>query len=90
MDSNLQELTLDGFQYEKSIQQLHFFMKNKLYWIMNASGEWILKDVNVLGAGDFFAASFLYAIHKGWPLDGAIQAAHCTTSDLIRKYNEEV
>jgi hypothetical protein len=52
--------------------------------------KWILKDVNVLGAGDFFAASFLYAIHKGWPLHGAIQAAHCTTSDLIRKYNEEV
>lgn len=52
--------------------------------------KWILNDVNVLGAGDFFAASFLYAIHKGWPLDGAIQAAHCTTSDLIRKYNEEV
>jgi sugar/nucleoside kinase (ribokinase family) len=52
--------------------------------------KWILNDVNVLGAGDFFAASFLYAIHKGWTKEGAIQAAHCTTSDLIRKYNEEV
>jgi sugar/nucleoside kinase (ribokinase family) len=52
--------------------------------------EWILDDVNVLGAGDFFAASFLYAIHKGWTKEGAVQAAHCTTSDLIRKYNEEV
>ena len=52
--------------------------------------KWILKNVNVLGAGDFFASSFLYAIHKGWTLEGAVQAAHCTTSDLIRKYNEEV
>ena len=52
--------------------------------------EWIVPNVNVLGAGDFFAASFLYAIHKGWTKEGAIQAAHCTTSDLIRKYNEEV
>jgi hypothetical protein len=52
--------------------------------------KWILTDVNVLGAGDFFAACFLYAIHKGWTKEAAIQAAHCTTSDLIRKYNEEV
>lgn len=47
-------------------------------------------NANVLGAGDFFASSFLYAIHKGWTLEGAVEYAHHTTSDLIRKYNEEV
>jgi hypothetical protein len=52
--------------------------------------KWKVENVNVLGAGDFFAASFLFAIHKGWTKEGAVQAAHCTTSDLIRKYNEEV
>ena len=47
-------------------------------------------NANVLGAGDFFASSFLYAIHKGWTLEGAVEYAHHTTSDLIRKYNEEL
>jgi len=45
---------------------------------------------NVLGAGDFFAASFLRAIHKEWKIEDAVEYAHHTTSDLIRKYNEEV
>jgi hypothetical protein len=54
----------------------------------DVSEHLFLKDVNVLGAGDFFASSFLYAIHKKWPKEGAVQAAHATTSDLIRKYNE--
>jgi sugar/nucleoside kinase (ribokinase family) len=47
-------------------------------------------NANVLGAGDFFATAFLYAIHKRWSLENAIEYAHHTTSDLIRKYNEEV
>lgn len=56
----------------------------------DVSENLFLSNVNVLGAGDFFASSFLYAIHKKWPINGAVQAAHATTSDLIRKYNEEV
>jgi hypothetical protein len=52
--------------------------------------EWMVQNVNVLGAGDFFASSVLYAIHKGWTLQGAVEYAHHTTSVLIRKYNEEV
>jgi len=52
--------------------------------------KWIVQNVNVLGAGDFFASSFLYAIHKAWPLECAVEYAHTTTSDLIRKYNEEI
>jgi len=50
--------------------------------------DWKVQNVNVLGAGDFFASSFLYAIHKGWTKEVAAHWAHSITSDLIRKYNE--
>lgn len=50
----------------------------------------IVENANVLGAGDMFAASFLYAIHKKWSLSGAVEYAHIKTAELIRKYNEEI
>lgn len=50
----------------------------------------IVENANVLGAGDMFAASFLYAIHKRWSVSGAVEYAHIKTAELIRKYNEEI
>jgi hypothetical protein len=50
----------------------------------------MVEEANVLGAGDMFASCFLYAIHKKWSLHGAIEFAHITTADLIRKYNEKI
>jgi len=50
----------------------------------------MVENANVLGAGDMFASCFLYAIHKKWSLHGAIEFAHITTADLIRKYNEKI
>jgi len=45
---------------------------------------------NVLGAGDMFASSFLYAIHTNKDIELAMSYAHETTSKLIRIENEKV
>ena len=45
---------------------------------------------NVLGAGDMFASSFLYALHLGLPTDQIQKYAHETTSKLIKSANEKV
>ena len=45
---------------------------------------------NVLGAGDMFASSFLYAIHTNKDVESAMSYAHETTSKLIRIENEKV
>ena len=45
---------------------------------------------NVLGAGDMFASSFLYAIHTNKDVELAMSYAHETTSKLIRIENEKV
>ena len=45
---------------------------------------------NVLGAGDMFASSFLYALNLGLPTDQIQKYAHETTSKLIKSANEKV
>ena len=45
---------------------------------------------NVLGAGDMFASSFLYAIHTNREVVEAVSYAHETTSKLIKKENEKI
>jgi len=52
--------------------------------------DMFVKDANVLGAGDMFASCFLYELHKSGSIDSAINYAHKTASELIRKYNEKV
>lgn len=54
------------------------YIVNKMHRVENA---------NVLGAGDMFAACFLYALHNKWSLHGAREFAHIKTAELIRKYN---
>jgi sugar/nucleoside kinase (ribokinase family) len=65
--------------YRKSTEETHL-----------VPAELLVKNANVLGAGDMFASSFLYAIHKKWTMRGAVEYAHNKTAELIRKYNEEV
>ena len=36
------------------------------------------------GAGDAFAAGFLYAIHQDWPVDDAVALAHATAAASLR------
>lgn len=51
----------------------------------------IVKNANVLGAGDIFAASVLYYHYKlGKPIQKAVELAHKNTSKMIRKNNEKV
>tara|TARA_Y100001937_G_C7107402_1_gene325771 strand:+ start:861 stop:1538 length:678 start_codon:yes stop_codon:yes gene_type:complete len=45
---------------------------------------------NVLGAGDMFASSFLYALNLGLPTDQIQKYAHETTSKLIKNANEKI
>ena len=45
---------------------------------------------NVLGAGDMFASSFLYALNLGLPTDQIQKYAHETTSKLIKSANEKI
>ena len=45
---------------------------------------------NVLGAGDMFASSFLYALHKGMNMYDTQRYAHETTSKLIKSTNEKI
>jgi sugar/nucleoside kinase (ribokinase family) len=44
----------------------------------------------VLGAGDMFASSFLYALNLGLPTDQIQKYAHETTSKLIKSANEKI
>ena len=37
------------------------------------------------GAGDAFAAGFLYAIHEGWMIDAALALAHATAAASLRQ-----
>lgn len=49
----------------------------------------IVKNANVLGAGDIFASSVLYYHYKlKKPIEKAIELAHKNTSKMIRKNNE--
>ena len=45
---------------------------------------------NVLGAGDMFASSFLYALNKNMSIEQIQKYAHETTSRLITSANEKV
>ena len=45
---------------------------------------------NVLGAGDMFASSFLYGLHKEDPIEQIQKYAHETTSKLITNANEKI
>ena len=42
------------------------------------------KNINVLGAGDIFAASFINSILKNYKLDDSIEFAHTNTSNRIK------
>lgn len=37
------------------------------------------------GAGDAFAAGFLYAVHEGWSLDRTVSLAHATAAASLRR-----
>jgi hypothetical protein len=51
----------------------------------------MVKNANVLGAGDIFAASTLYSLfYINLTEEDAIQNACILTSNMIRKYNEKV
>lgn len=50
----------------------------------------LLENVNVLGAGDIFAASFLYKLHNNAPIRECIDFAHKHTFEMIKKYNEKI
>ena len=56
-----------------------FFVPDELY----------MPNVNVLGAGDMFAASFIYGIYKQNTTQDAIKNAHILTHSLIKKQNED-
>lgn len=40
--------------------------------------------VGANGAGDAFAAGFLYALHQDWPLDDALSLAHAAAASSLR------
>jgi hypothetical protein len=50
----------------------------------------MVKNANVLGAGDIFATCFLCSIYNSSTTESAIEYAHNMTSTLIGKYNEKV
>ena len=52
--------------------------------------EMFVPKSNVLGAGDMFASSFLYALSLGLPPDQIQKYAHETTSKLIKSSNEKI
>ena len=52
--------------------------------------EMFVPKSNVLGAGDMFASSFLYALRLGLPPDQIQKYAHETTSKLIKSSNEKI
>tara|TARA_R100000278_G_scaffold122046_1_gene107304 strand:- start:1206 stop:1886 length:681 start_codon:yes stop_codon:yes gene_type:complete len=53
--------------------------------------ELMLKDVNVLGAGDIFASCFLYKLlgNEG-DIHEWIEFSHLTTTEIIKKQNEKI
>ena len=82
--------------YIKGTVILHSPTGSKIYpqdrapWCFDLPENLIVKNANVLGAGDTFAACFLYGLHKGMETEGCIAYAHYQTSELIRKYNEKI
>lgn len=52
--------------------------------------ECYINNVNVLGAGDMFASSFIYGMYKNKSIDECIENAHFLTSELIRQQNEKI
>ena len=52
--------------------------------------QYMVNNVNVLGAGDMFASYFLYAILRQQDLQSAIEFAHIHTSQLIAFKNEKI
>ncbi len=53
--------------------------------------ELILKDVNVLGAGDIFASCFLYKLlGNGGDIHEWIEFSHLTTTEIIKTQNEKI
>ncbi len=39
------------------------------------------------GAGDAFAAGFLYAVHEGWSLEQSLKLAHATAAASLRSFS---
>ena len=57
----------------------------------NASSQnMFVEKSNVLGAGDMFASSFLYALNNNMSIEQIQKYAHETTSRLITSANEKV
>ena len=52
--------------------------------------QYMVNNVNVLGAGDMFASYFLYATLRQQELRSAIEFAHTHTSQLIALQNEKI
>jgi hypothetical protein len=48
----------------------------------------MITNANVLGAGDMFAACFLFALHNNF--DNGIEYAHTKTAELLREINEKI
>jgi len=66
------------------------FSDGKIIEKFTVPKELYLLNVNILGAGDMFAASFIYGIYKQNTVENAIKNAHVLTSNLIKKQNENI
>jgi len=62
----------------------------KTEWEYTLDDSLYVPKSNVLGAGDMFASSFLYAVHLGKEIKDAMSYAHETTSKLIKSENEKI
>jgi len=62
--------------------------KNKKEQTYSIDPALMVKNANVLGAGDMFAAAFLLALNNN--MTNAIEYAHITTSTLLKKTNEKI
>jgi len=74
--------------HSKSGSKIITKLENKEFVVQEKD---IVKNANVLGAGDIFAASVLYYHYKmKKPIEKAVELAHKNTSKMIRKNNEKV
>jgi sugar/nucleoside kinase (ribokinase family) len=60
--------------------------------ITKAGQEWMVPSVNIPqaevkganGAGDAFAAGFIYGFHESWPIEDAVRLAHASAATSLR------
>lgn len=66
------------------------FERQKKIYEYKIPKNYLVKNVNVLGAGDMFASHFLYALLRQQDLRSAIEFSHIQTSKLIVLQNEKI